>query len=72
MKVIVVLLFNQIDKIMSKINNVITGLVIDGELYNVCDKGVNCLDCAIRDYCMKGLGNNVQFDCASVHLEKAV
>uniref|UniRef100_A0AAU8MKP6 Uncharacterized protein n=1 Tax=Geladintestivirus 4 TaxID=3233136 RepID=A0AAU8MKP6_9CAUD len=53
-------------------NNIITGLVIAGELYNVRPNGVKCPQCAINEYCMKGLGNKVQFDCASVHLVKAI
>jgi hypothetical protein len=48
--------------------NVITGIVIAGQLYNVVDGGVKCTDCAIRSTCLKGLGDKVQFDCASVHL----
>lgn len=33
--------------------------------------GVKCPQCAVKDLCFKGkLGTKVQFDCASVHLEK--
>lgn len=64
---------NETNKVFSVAdeNNIITGLVIAGELYNVRPNGVKCPQCAIKDYCMRGLGNKVQFDCASVHLEKA-
>lgn len=52
--------------------NAITGIVIAGYIYNIVDKGVKCTKCAIKDLCLKGkLGTKVQFDCASVHLEKA-
>lgn len=51
--------------------NVITGIVIAGNIYNVMPNGVKCPQCAVKDYCLKGkLGSKVQFDCASVHLEK--
>lgn len=51
--------------------NVITGIVIAGNIYNVMPSGVKCPQCAVRDFCLKGkLGSKVQFDCASVHLEK--
>lgn len=52
--------------------NTITGIVIDGDIYNVIDNGVKCTQCAVKDLCLKGkLGTKVQFDCASVHLEKS-
>ena len=52
--------------------NVITGIVIAGDIYNVIDNGVKCPQCAVKDLCLKGkLGSKVQFDCASVHLEKS-
>lgn len=52
--------------------NVITGIVIAGNVYNIMPSGVKCPQCAVRDFCLKGkLGSKVQFDCASVHLEKA-
>ena len=52
--------------------NTITGIVIAGDIYNVIDNGVNCTQCDVKDLCLKGkLGTKVQFDCASVHLEKA-
>lgn len=52
--------------------NVITGIVIAGDIYNVIDNGVKCPQCAVKDLCLKGkLGTKVQFDCASVHLEKS-
>ena len=52
--------------------NVITGIVIAGNIYNVMDNGVKCPHCAVKDLCLRGkLGSKVQFDCASVHLEKA-
>lgn len=51
--------------------NNITGIVIAGDIYNVIDNGVKCTQCAVKDLCLKGkLGTKVQFDCASVHLEK--
>ena len=51
--------------------NVITGIVIAGNIYNVMPKGVKCPQCPVKDYCLRGkLGSKVQFDCASVHLEK--
>lgn len=51
--------------------DIITGIVIAGDLYNVLPSGVKCPQCAVKDYCLRGrLGTNVQFDCASVHLEK--
>lgn len=51
--------------------NVITGIVIAGNLYNIMPSGVKCPQCAVKDFCLKGkLGSKVQFDCASVHLEK--
>ena len=53
--------------------NVITGIVIAGNIYNIMPSGVKCPQCAVRDFCLKGkLGSKVQFDCASVHLEKQV
>lgn len=53
--------------------NTITGIVIAGDIYNVIDNGVKCTQCAVKDLCLKGkLGTKVQFDCASVHLEKQV
>lgn len=52
--------------------NIITGIVIDGNTYNVLPNGVKCTNCVVRDYCFKDkLGSTVTFDCASVHLEKA-
>lgn len=52
--------------------NVITGIVIAGNVYNIMPSGVKCPRCAVKDLCLKGkLGSKVQFDCASVHLEKA-
>lgn len=52
--------------------NVITGIVIAGNIYNVMANGVKCSQCAVKDLCLKGkLGNKVQFDCASIHLEKS-
>lgn len=51
--------------------NVITGIVIADNIYNVMANGVKCPQCAVKDLCLKGkLGSKVQFDCASVHLEK--
>ena len=51
--------------------NVITGIVIAGNIYNVMPNGVKCPQCAVKDYCLRcKLGSKVQFDCASVHLEK--
>ena len=51
--------------------NVITGIVIAGNIYNVMPNGVKCPQCAVKDYCLRSkLGSKVQFDCASVHLEK--
>ena len=53
--------------------NVITGIVIAGNIYNIMPSGVKCPQCAVKDLCLKGkLGSKVQFDCASVHLEKQV
>lgn len=53
--------------------NTITGIVIAGDIYNVIDNGVKCTQCAVKDLCLKDkLGTKVQFDCASVHLEKQV
>ena len=52
--------------------NVITGIVIAGDIYNIMPNGVKCPQCAVKDLCFRDkLGNKVQFDCASVHLEKA-
>lgn len=52
--------------------NVITGIVIAGNIYNVMPDGVKCPQCVVKDFCLRGkLGSKVQFDCASVHLEKA-
>ena len=52
--------------------NVITGIVIAGNIYNVMANGVKCPQCAVKDLCLRGkLGSKVQFDCASIHLEKA-
>lgn len=52
--------------------NIITGIVIDGNTYNVLFGGVKCTSCAVKDYCLRGkLGSTVTFDCASVHLEIA-
>jgi hypothetical protein len=52
--------------------NVITGIVIAGNIYNVIANGVKCPQCAVKDLCLRGkLGSKVQFDCASVHLEKS-
>lgn len=52
--------------------NVITGIVIAGNIYNIMANGVKCSQCAVKDLCLKGkLGSKVQFDCASVHLEKS-
>lgn len=52
--------------------NIINGIIIDGNTYNVLPDGVKCPNCAVRDYCLKGkLGSAVTFDCASVHLEIA-
>lgn len=52
--------------------DIITGIVIAGDLYNVLSSGVKCPQCAVKDLCLRGkLGSKVQFDCASVHLEKA-
>lgn len=68
-KVVVVFLI-LIDTIMEE--NVITGIVIAGNIYNVMANRVKCPQCAVKDLCLKGkLGSKVQFDCASVHLEKA-
>ena len=51
--------------------NVITGIVIAGNVYNVMANGVKCTQCAVKDLCLKGkLGTKVQFDCASIHLEE--
>ena len=50
--------------------NVITGIVIAGNIYNVMPNGVKCPQCAVKDYCLRGkLCSKVQFYCASVHLE---
>ena len=58
------------DTIMEE--NVITGIVIAGNIYNVMANGVKCPQCAVKDLCLRGkLGSKVQFDCASIHLEKA-
>lgn len=52
--------------------NIITGIVIAGNIYNVMPNGVKCTQCAVKDLCLRGkLDSKVQFDCASVHLEKA-
>lgn len=52
--------------------NVITGIVIAGNIYNIMANGIKCPQCAVKDLCLKGkLGSKVQFDCASVHLEKS-
>lgn len=52
--------------------NVITGIVIAGNIYNIMANGVKCPQCAVKDLCLKGkLGSKVQFDCASVHLKKS-
>lgn len=52
--------------------NAITGVVIAGDIYDVIDNGVKCTQCAVKNLCLKGkLGTKVQFDCASVHLEKS-
>ena len=52
--------------------DIVTGIVIAGDVYNVLPNGVKCPQCAVKDFCLKGrLGTKVQFDCASVHLEKA-
>lgn len=52
--------------------NIITGILIDGNMYNVLPNGVKCPSCAVKDYCLRGkLGSAVTFDCASVHLEVA-
>ena len=71
--VVVFLMFNiyiYIDTIMEE--NVITGIVIAGNIYNVMANGVKCPQCAVKDLCLRGkLGSKVQFDCASIHLEKA-
>lgn len=51
--------------------DIVTGIVIAGDIYNVVPNGVKCPQCAVKDFCLKGkLGTKVQFDCASVHLEK--
>ena len=51
--------------------NIISAIIIDGNIYNVLPDGVKCTNCAVRDYCLRGkLGSAVTFDCASVHLEK--
>lgn len=53
--------------------NTITGIVIAGDIYNIIDNGVKCTQCVVKDLCLEGkLGTKVQFDCASVHLEKQV
>lgn len=53
--------------------DIVTGIVIAGDIYNVVPSGVKCPQCAVKDFCLKGkLGTKVQFDCASVHLEKQV
>lgn len=52
--------------------NVITGIVIADNIYNIMANGVKCPQCAVKDLCLKGkLGSTVQFDCSSVHLEKS-
>lgn len=52
--------------------NIITGILIDGNMYNVLPNGVKCTNCAVKDYCLRGkLGSTITFDCASVHLENA-
>ena len=52
--------------------NVITGIVIAGNIHNVMANAVTCPQCAVKDLCLRGkLGSKVQFDCASIHLEKA-
>ena len=52
--------------------DIVTGIVIAGDIYNVVSNGVKCPQCAVKDFCLKGkLATKVQFDCASVHLEKA-
>ena len=52
--------------------DIVTGIVIAGDIYNVVPSGVKCPQCAVKDFCLKGkLDTKVQFDCASVHLEKA-
>ena len=52
--------------------DIVTGIVIAGDIYSILPSGVKCPQCAVKDFCLKGkLGTKVQFDCASVHLEKA-
>lgn len=52
--------------------NVITGIVIAGNIYNIMANGVKCPQCAVKDLCLRGkLSSKVQFDCASIHLEKS-
>lgn len=51
--------------------DIVTGIVIAGDIYSILPNGVKCPQCAVKDFCLKGkLGTKVQFDCASVHLEK--
>lgn len=53
--------------------DIVTGIVIAGDIYSILPNGVKCPQCAVKDFCLKGkLGTKVQFDCASVHLEKQV
>lgn len=52
--------------------NIVNAIIINGDTYNVLPNGVKCIDCTVKDYCLRGkLGSAVTFDCASVHLEKA-
>lgn len=52
--------------------DIVTGIVIAGNVYNILPDGVKCSQCAVKDFCFGDkLGTKVQFDCASVHLEKA-
>lgn len=52
--------------------DIVTGIVIAGDIYSILPNEVKCPQCAVKDFCLKGkLGTKVQFDCASVHLEKA-
>lgn len=51
--------------------DIVTGIVIAGDIYSILPNGVKCPQCAVKDFCLKGkLGTKVQFDCTSVHLEK--
>lgn len=51
--------------------DIVTGIVIAGDIYSILSNEVKCPQCAVKDFCLKGkLGTKVQFDCASVHLEK--